>query len=145
MCAGYTTGGILIGISFLGTTAIAFPEDSGVPTLLPGSASGRVYKDRYEVIPYASDPCRIARITPEITHAAYDIITKLLSEGDKTYPQCYTAIKDIFPDADCLDSEPLTYGILQSLARADRLDMRTVMREGHAEGLTAPQIRLSLK
>jgi len=131
--------------AYLGTTAIAFPEDSGVPTLLPGSASGRVYKDRYEVIPYASDPCRIARITPQITHAAYDIITKLLSEGDKTYPQCYTAIKDIFPEADCLDSEPLTYGILQSLARAGRLDMKTVMREGHAEGVLAPQLRLSLK
>lgn len=131
--------------AYLGTTAIAFPEDSGVPTLLPGSASGRVYKDRYEVIPYKSDPCKIARITPEIVHNAYEVIYKLLEEGDKTYPDCYTAIKDIFPEADCIDSEPLTYGILQALAKDGRLEMKTVTRPGHAEVLTAPQIRLSLK
>ncbi len=131
--------------AYLGTTAIAFPEDAGVPTLLPGSASGRVYKDRYEVIPYTSDPCVISRINPEIAHAAYEIIYKLLLEGDKSYPDCYSAIKQCFPAADCIDSEPLTYGILQALAKEGRLGVKTVSRPGHAEGLLAPQLRLSLK
>lgn len=131
--------------AYLGTTAVAFPEDAGVPTLLPGSASGRVYADRYEVIPYKSDPCKIARINPEIAHKAYEIIYKLLEEGDKTYPNCYAAIKDIFPAADCIDSEPLTYGIIQTLAREGRLEIKTEMRPGHAEGLFAPLFRMSLK
>lgn len=131
--------------AYLGTTAIAFPEDAGVPTLLPGSASGRIYRDRYEVIPYKCDPCEIARITPDITHAAYEIIYKLLEEGDKTYPQCYAAIRNVFPAADCIDSEPLAYGILQTLAKDGKLDMKTASRPGCAEGLLAPQIRLSLK
>ena len=131
--------------AYMGTTAVAFPEDAGNPVLIPGSASGRVYADRYEVIPYKSDPCKIARINPEIAHKAYEIIYKLLEEGNKTYPNCYAAIKDIFPAADCIDSEPLTYGIIQTLAREGRLEIKTEMRPGHAEGLSAPIFRMSLK
>ena len=130
--------------AYMATSALAFDGDSGNPILLPGSASGRIYKDRYEIKPYKCDPCKISRINPEIAHKAYEIIYTMLKEGDKKYSQLYTAIKECFPEADCIDSEPLTYGILQAMAKGGRLKIETVRVVGHAEGISAPQCRFSL-
>jgi len=130
--------------AYMATSALAFPNDAGNPVLLPGSASGRVYKDRYEVIPYKCDPCNIGRINPEIAYKAYEIIYKMLEEGDKKYSQFYIAIKECFPESDCIDSEPLTYAILQTLAKSGRLKIESIRVPGHADGIDAPQSRFSL-
>lgn len=130
--------------AYLATSDIAFPDDAGEATLLRGSSSGRVYKDRFESIPYSSDPCKIARIDPEIVGKAYEIVYKLLEEGNKKYSELYTAIKECFPVADCIDSEPLTYSILSSLHKAGKLVIDRIYVPGHAEGLSAPQSRFSL-
>ena len=130
--------------AYMATSALAFDSDSSEPVLLSGSASGRVMRDRYEVIPYKSDPCKISRINPEIASKAYEIIYAMLKEGDKKYSQLYTAIKDCFPKGDCIDSEPLTYAILQALAKSGRLKIESIRVPGHAEGIDAPQSRFSL-
>ena len=130
--------------AYVATSSLAFPNCIDSPILLPGSASGRVYKDRYEIIPYKTDPCKIARINPEIAHNAYEIIYSMLLEGNKKYSDFYTAIKVCFPEADCIDSEPLTYGILWAIARSGKLKMETVRVPGLREDIDAPQTRFSL-
>lgn len=130
--------------AYMATSALAFPEDSGNALLLPGSASGRVYADRYEVIPYKTEPCNVARINPEIAHAAYDIIYGMLEEGNKKYSEFYTAIKECFPAADCIDSEPLTYGILQAVAKRGKLKIENLRVPGISTECDAPQSRFSL-
>ena len=124
---------------YLATSALAFADDVGEANLIPGSAAGRLYSDRYEVIPYKTDPCRIARIDHKTAAAAYKIIYELLLEGGKSYPQCYQAIRDCFPEADIVDSEPLTYGILQSIAKSGRLKTETVRVPGVVDGIDAPK------
>jgi len=130
--------------AYMATTALAFPADAGKAQLIPGSTAGRTFRDHYEVVPYREDVCNVGRITPEIAHDAYEIVCSLLREGGRTYSSLYGEIKSCFPPSDCIDSEPLTYSILQTLAAKGVLKIETELRPGHKDGVDAPKCLLTL-
>jgi len=130
---------------YLASTALAFPSDAKEETLLPPQASGTVFADHYTVKTYAEKIANMGFIDDAKTAEAYGIICSLLEEGDKRCSDLYKAVYPLFDGYDYFDSEPLTYSIMQTLARAGKLEWKNVTVPGAFEGLTAPQTRYWLK
>ena len=131
--------------AYLASPALAFPSDAGEEVLLPAQASGTVFADCYTVKPYAEKIANMGFIDDTKNAEAYRIICSLLEEGDKTCANLYRGIAHLFDGYDYFDSEPLTYNIMQTLAKEGRLISKNVTVDGVEEGMSAPQTRYWLK
>ncbi|MBQ9805024.1 MAG: hypothetical protein IJW49_00725 [Clostridia bacterium] len=131
--------------AYLASSALAFPNDAKNETLLPCLSSGKVYADRYTVVPYRETIGDMGKIDDTVTKEAYGIIESLLKEGNKTFSDLYKAIAHVFGAHDFIDREPLAYRILQAINRQGRLACESVCRPGAVDGLTAPETHFSMK
>lgn len=131
--------------AYMASSSLAFPPDAGKEILLPPMSSGRIYADRYTVVPYREDVCSMSRIDDRITSEAYHIISDLLKSDAQPFSVLYKAITHLFGDCACNDSEPLAYHILQALASENRLHIDIVRVAGVMDGVTAPKSLFSLK
>ena len=123
---------------YIASTALAFPKDVKRIAMIPSFTSGRLYADRYELIPYKEEIGNMGQINDRRTAQAYDMIVGLLREGKKECRHLYTAVYKLFEGYDYFDAEPLTYNIMQTLAEEGRLGEEIVRVPGNEDGLTAP-------
>ncbi|MBQ9785214.1 MAG: hypothetical protein IJW29_06905 [Clostridia bacterium] len=131
--------------AYLSSSALAFPNDAEGETLLPCLSSGKVYADRYTVVPYKTELGDMGVINDTITKEAYGIIERLLKEGSKTFSDLYKAVAPVFGTHDFIDNEPLTYRILQAISKEGKLTWENLRVPGSADGLTAPKTHFSMK
>ena len=131
--------------AYLASTPQAFPCITSEPTLLPANSGGRIYPDHFTASPYKNSPGTVAPITPQIVSAAYAQMEQNLKNDRLTMPQLNRQTKSLFEQADCCPSAALTYSILYSFQRENRLMVSTETQPGMHEGLTAPLFWAKLK
>lgn len=138
MCAAKCAHGM-----YLSSAAVAFPEDARFVQQLPAHTSGYVYKDRFEVIPYAKPLSPMDEMNARVVHEVYTIIENELKSGEKSCKELKSAAKAAF-------KEPLTplvrtvYEVLYAMQREGRIAMRDVRVEGAFPHLTAPKTMITL-
>ncbi len=131
--------------AYLGTTAIAFPEDCGEPRLLPACSSGDVFRDHYTVKPYTAPPATVAAIDARVMHEAYGIVCDAIrDEAMGVGPLC-KLIRSCFAEADCCPDAALVYDILDSLNRQGKLEVETRLMPGAREDLMTPRFFVRIK
>ncbi len=130
--------------AYLASTAMAIPDDVGEIKKLPACASGRVFSDHYTATPYTENPCNVAVMDARVRHDAYEKVLSMLNDGSVTYGDLTKQVKLLFDPSDCQPGGMLTYDILYSLKKQGKLKIEIATVDGAADGLTAPQFRLSL-
>lgn len=130
--------------AYMGTTAMAFPEDAGEPVLLPALSRGRVFADRFTADPFAHPPATVSAITPRLRHDAFEIVCRELEGGERTIGYLRNAIEPLFEPADCHPRAAVVYPILHQLQKEGRLKIAVHQRPGVLEGLSAPWFKAYL-
>ena len=130
--------------AYIASTALAFPEDAGEPTLIPACSSGIIRADGYEVFPFEEMPAVLEHTDADIRSRAYTEICRLLSERDCIFADLYKGIDHLF-SSEIYQREPLSYEVLHSLMRRGMLSRWDVRVDGIVPGIDAPQTRLRLK
>ena len=132
--------------TFLASFSLCFPENRDYLSkeMLPCASSGTVTARETRIRRFRPVKA-IGPITPEITHAAWEILQKVLEEeGSATIGRLNNAVRGLWTDA--IDQRyPLTYGILQRLSDLGKLRTVTNTVPGAADHLTAPQFKVALK
>jgi len=131
--------------AYLSSTPQAFPDDAGVPTLLPALSGGRVFAGHFTAAPFDTPPCRVAPITPRVVSEAYAEIARCLCEKPSRLSELIDLVKPLFDEADCFPAAALCYSILSDLQNAGRLTVAVENVSGAQEDLTAPQFFAGLR
>lgn len=130
---------------YLASAAVAFPEDARYVQQLPMHASGYIYKDRYEMIPYETPVTDIPEMDATALKKAYEIVVKELESGEKRCSELRKAVAAAYPENKCTPATRTTYEVLYALKKEGRIDMRDERVEGAFPHLTAPKTIISLK
>lgn len=139
MFAGFADHG-----TYLSSTPQAFPEDVTSVKVLNVMSCGQVFADRLVEKPIAKD-IPIIHATPEHYRDSYDAICKAISEKEMTCEEMDEILLDIMGRDLCAPYPAVQYEILWELERQGRLRISTYRVPGAADGLTAPQFRMSLR
>ena len=132
--------------AYMSTAPMAFPENAGGYTMLPPMSYGKVYKDRFEVQPFAAAPATVAPITPQVMAAAYKYIeSKLQTPTVFTEIGWADVLAPLYPAADCTQRGTVAYQVVSELYRQGRLRMKTEYIEGQTDKLRAPVFKLWLE
>jgi hypothetical protein len=137
--------GFANGEAYLATTALAFPEGTTQPVLLPALSGGRVTKDGYSVTPYINPPVTVAPIDSVVHRSAYTMIEKELSlpetlngKGKSISALCKT-IRPAFAPAECYPESALVYDILYDMKKQDLIEVHSFLESGAFPELLAPR------
>ena len=132
--------------AYMSTAPMAFPENAGGYTMLPPMSYGKVYKDRFEVQPFAAAPATVAPITPQVMAAAYDYLEqKLKTPMSFNETGLGEYLEPLYPKADCTQRATVRYQAVSELYRQGRLRMKTEYIEGQTDKLRAPKFKLWLE
>ena len=132
--------------AYLATAPMAFPENAGGYTMLPPMSYGKVYKNRFEVQPFAAPPATVAPITPQVMAAAYDYLEqKLKNPTSFNDTGLGEYLEPLYPKADCTQRATVRYQAVSELYRQGRLRMKTEYIEGQTDKLRAPVFKLWLE
>ncbi|MBR5231065.1 MAG: hypothetical protein IKW00_02315 [Clostridia bacterium] len=123
---------------YLASAALAMPEDARYVQQLPVHASGYVYADRYEMIPFKTPVAPLAEMDASALSKAYAIIEDELKAGEKSYSELRKAVKPIFGDAFAPTTRTV-YEVLYALKKEGRITMYNKPVEGAFPHLTAPK------
>ena len=130
---------------YLASAALALPEDGRYIQQLPVNASGYVYADRFEMVPFKNPPAELLQMDANVLCQAYNVVENELKTGEKSYKELRVAVKKaIFGD----QYAPVTrtvYEVLYAMQREGRISLRNVRVEGAFPHLTAPKIMISFK
>jgi len=129
--------------AYLSSAALAFPEDAKESMLLPACSSGKISKDAVTIKPFEKAPADVAPIDSVIRNKAFALISKALSEGEKTANELVEIIKPVFGKNQCCPALYLVYDVLYGLKK--ELIINKARAEGVLKGTTAPEFRLRLK
>ncbi len=136
---------------FLGTTAIAFPEDVSEPQLLPALSSGYVSQNGVFSLPFKNPPCTVAHTSARIRRDAYDAICEELRQGNLELwdpvasKELGENVRSMFDKADCIPAAALIYEILYSLYKEGKLDIKHELTPTSVEEVNATRFKLGLK
>ncbi|MBE6703887.1 MAG: hypothetical protein E7583_01350 [Ruminococcaceae bacterium] len=130
--------------TYIGSTSICFPEDAGEAFSLPCMSYGNIYNGKAEILPFEKPVCKIAPISAEITHRAYDFVFDSLSKEKISFMELYQRVKSLFDHKkyDCTPAAHLTYETVKSMIAEGVIKTEVVTVDGVFEGITAPQILL---
>lgn len=131
--------------TFLASFSICLPADRDYISkeVLPHACSGMVTAQQTCI--HRFRPVKpIGALTPQIVHAGWESILRLLEEsGPCTIGQLNNAVRVLWKDT--IDQRyPLTYSILQTLFDMGRLRVVKTVQPGVESPLTAPLFRLEL-
>ena len=157
MLASHTPGGIVYSATnfpmcaarcdhgmYLASAAAAFPEDARFEQQLPPHTSGYVYKDRFEVIPYAQPLEPMDEMDARAVHAVYKIIENELKSGEKSCKELKAAARAAFRTR-LTPVVRTVYEVLYAMKQENLIDMHDVRVDGVYPHLTAPRTMISLK
>lgn len=130
--------------AYLGSAALAFPDDGTEPQALPPCSTGRVWRDRVEISPYRQPPAQVAAIDAAVRADAYAAILAALAEGIKSMSELNRAIRPCFGAGDCKPTALLGYDIVAALLRQGRITAEIRRVEGAFPHLDAPKTYFSL-
>lgn len=136
--------------AYLGTTAMAFPEEVCDVQCLPACSAGCVYKDQVVIKPFQNPPASVAKLDAHARYEAYRQISSalkcnLLEEEGISFDKMEEAMKAIFEPADCLPNALAAYEVLYSLKNQGKLEIETCRVPGAGEGMDAPEFRMRIK
>jgi glucosamine--fructose-6-phosphate aminotransferase (isomerizing) len=139
---------LMIGYSidavFMASTALAFPEDSGIDTInpMPVSSSAVISKDSMEIYPFIPDRGKVANTFP-FAYACEKIL-KELSEDAKTLQNLKNATAPLWPEDSAPQKDMLVYEILRSLYSQGKISFKDFTVEG-LNGTQASQKKICLR
>ena len=129
---------------YLASAAVAMPEDARYVQQLPVHASGYVYADRFEMIPFKQTTAELPEIDANVLCKAYKIIENELSTGEKSYKELRVAVKPIFGEGFAPTTRTV-YEVLYAMKKEGRIAMHDVRVEGAFPHLTAPKTMIAFK
>lgn len=130
---------------YLATTPQAMPEDAREITLLSPLSSGRVYRDRFETIPFPNPEITVAPVTPAVWKACYDAMETALKTQEMHHDQLDALIRPLFPEATCPPDSAVNYAIMNEFEKSGRLEIIHTRVPGQLPGTTAPRRTARLK
>ncbi len=130
--------------AYLGSAALAFPDDCTEPQALPPCSTGRVRRDRVEISAYRRPPAQVAVLDARVRAEAYAAITAALTEGAKSASELGKCIRPCFGAGDCAPTALLVYDILAALQKEGRLAEEIRRVPGAFDHLDAPKAYFSL-
>ena len=132
--------------AYLATTAMAFPKDRGEVITLPANSAGYVKKYGFYASPFKQTKATVGEIDAAVFEKALIEVRKALAEGEKTFKQIEKDVTlPLFSGCDCASNALLSYEVLRALKEKGEIKITTSMAEGAAEGLSAPQFKISLE
>ncbi len=131
--------------TYLASCAIAFPDDAAAPMQLPHCSAGFVTADSFSATAFAAPPARVAPIDASVTALGYELVCRMLSEGEKTLPELAKACRSLFETADCDLAAPLVYDILFALHKQGKLHIETRRWRSEPNEMDAPLFYMTLK
>jgi len=135
--------------TFLGTTAMAFPDDREYQTTdpIPCIAMSEVTVDGYKVTAFDPVPMRVNTIDSRIWHDAYNIVVKELKTASKTEPlsvgKLIRATDHLWDNTKLCQRAMLIYEILRALG--DKVKIVKVIEQGPAQGILTTQFRMYME
>ncbi len=131
--------------AYLASAAMAFPEDAGEPIELPACCSGAVTKEGYTAKKFKNPPAAVPPIDAKMRSEAYPFIEEILKGEPIGFSDLRRKVQaHFFKDQVCPPAALLTYSVLYSLQKEDRLQSETRIMP-FRDDLTAPKFFLSLK
>jgi hypothetical protein len=131
---------------FLSSMSIVFPEDRDyfVSGYIPPASSGSITLEETKIHRF-KPALPIGNLTPEIVHAGYEIIVKMLEEEAPCgIGKLNNGVRGLW--GELIDQRyPLTYSVLQDLQNAGKLEIVKTQREGVTPEYTAPLYYAVLK
>ena len=140
MFVGYADHGM-----YLATTPQAMPGDARNITLLMACASGRVYRDRVETVPYQNPGFTVAPITPQIWKKAWETMEAAMTEKEMHHDQLDRLLQPLFTEATCVPESAVNYAIMNQWERQGRLEVIRKTVPGTAPNSTAPKLYARIK
>lgn len=131
--------------AYLGSAALAFPDDCTEPQALPPCSTGRIWRARAEIAPYRQPPTQVAALDARVRGEAYAAVTAALAEAPKTASELGKLVRPLFGAGDCAPTALLVYDILDALRRQGRLVCETRRVPGAFAWLDAPKFDLGLR
>ncbi len=116
----------------LATVPMAFEEHTPNYQLLPALSTGTVTKDGFTVKKMPNPPFTVARITPEVMHAAWEKAPAYLKEGARFFTPAFI---DAFEEADCTEKNAVSWMLMTEFHRQGKLEFEKVLLPGVREGL----------
>ena len=123
---------------YLASTALALPEDARYVQQLPVHASGYVYADRYEMIPFERPVAELAEMNASVLAKACAVIENELKTSEKSFPELRRAVNPLFGDA-FAPAARTVYEVLYALKKEGRIALYNTSVEGAFPHLTAPR------
>ncbi|MBR6792852.1 MAG: hypothetical protein IKM48_00665 [Clostridia bacterium] len=120
----------------MASAPIAFAEHTSQYTLLPALSAGEVTRESFTVKKIMDFPYTVAPITPKVVHDAYEAISKQIQGGNDHFSKI---VKPLFEEADCNQSNAITWAVLSDLHRQGKIDIEKVLRPGVREELFRTQ------
>jgi len=130
---------------YLATTPQAMPEDARNVTLLMACASGKVYKDHIETVPYKAPGFTVAPITPQVWKKAYEAMEAALTENEMHHDHLDRLLQPLFDEATCVPESAVNYAIMDYWERQGRLSVIKSYCPGTAPDSVAPRLTAKLK
>jgi glucosamine 6-phosphate synthetase-like amidotransferase/phosphosugar isomerase protein len=135
------------GETFLGTTAMAFPDYVEPVNIesLPAAAVTEVFADGYRVHSGSTSVHTVAKITPSTWCMAYQCIEKALSESKEpmSINDLRKCINHLWPENEPAPWATLIYEILHDLKLQGRLKISKVLTDGVTKDIKAESFRVS--
>ena len=119
-----------------------FEKDANEPIRIPANCSGKIFKDRIEIVAFESEPVKVVEQNQFNMLKAYELAYNALKEGEKDFWKTHESIMPLFNGMDCFD--PI-YEILDCMEKQGILNIRLTEVTGARKDLTAPQYMFSLK
>ena len=131
--------------AYIASTPLAFPEDAGEPMLLPANSCGWLYKDMLTNSPFNTVNLKVPEFDACLINRGYDIIVKELENGPKSFNDLLKPLSPLFEDCECMTRAALTYTVLYSLKKQDKIEISTILAPPIFEGIDVPKFIVTLK
>ncbi len=116
----------------MASAPIAFADHTVHYTLLPALSAGTVTKESFTVKRFHNPPFTVAPITPKVWQDAYEKISAEIQKGNDHFSKIVTAL---FEEADCNQSNTVTWAVLSELHRQGKIEIEKVVHPGVRDDL----------
>ena len=131
--------------AYIASTPLAFPDDAGEPQLLSANSRGWLYKDYLVSAPFKKINLEVPSLDAYRINRGYEIIVNELKSGPKTFNDLLGSLAALFENCECMTRAALTYTVLYSLKKQDRIEISTFFSPPIFEGIDVPKFSISLK
>lgn len=123
---------------YMSTTALAFPEDAGVPIVLPSFVAGEVRQGGYSLKPFDTLPCTYEPFDASAVIKAYPMIAEMIEKAPMSIGEIRPILRTkLFPNTQSAPTSLVIYEVLRVMKKQGILKWENRRVPGRC-GLTAP-------